>query len=116
MGNFTAIAARGTIVCVSDQLLGFGLVTAPKIPEEYRDHSVSEPVTIRDFAVVGTNSVILPGVVIPEGAVIGACSLVRKSDRLKPWTIYAGNPLKEIAVRPKEKMLTYAAHLGFTQS
>ena len=51
-------------------------------------------VTIRDFAVVATSSVLLPGVTIGEGALVGAMSLVRKD--VNANTVVVGNPAKEI--------------------
>lgn len=116
MGNFTNLSVRATIVCGSDEFKGEGLITAPGLPEEYRDRLHLEPIVFEDFVNTGANVTILPGVRLPQGVVIGACSLVRKADVLKPWTIYAGNPLKEIGPRPKEKMLRFAHELGYDNS
>lgn len=41
----------------------------------------------------------MPGVTIGEGALVGANSLVNRN--LKPWCIYAGNPVKLIGEREK---------------
>jgi acetyltransferase-like isoleucine patch superfamily enzyme len=46
---------------------------------------------------IGANCVILDGAVIRAGAVVGAGSVVR--GELAPYTIYAGNPLREIGKR-----------------
>ena len=54
-------------------------------------------ITIEDDVWIGANSVILDGVIIEEGAVIGAHSLVRGT--LESYTIYAGSPLKLIGKR-----------------
>jgi acetyltransferase-like isoleucine patch superfamily enzyme len=51
-------------------------------------------VIIEDNVLVGSNSVILPGVRIGHNAVIGACSLVIKD--VEPNTIVAGSPAKVI--------------------
>jgi acetyltransferase-like isoleucine patch superfamily enzyme len=48
------------------------------------------PVQIENRAWLGFNVSVLPGVIIGEGAIVGACSLVTKS--VPPWTIAAGNP------------------------
>lgn len=113
MGNFTNISTGGRIVCGSDEFKGFGIVTAPGIPEEFRDKLIIEPVVFEDFVNADAQVTILPGVTLPKGVVIGACSLVRKRDKLRPWTIYAGNPLKEVRGRQKENMLRYARKLGY---
>lgn len=115
MGNFTNIATKGTIICASDSFLGDGLISAPNIPDEYRDTIITTPVIFEDFVNIGANVTILPGVTLPEGVVIGACSLVRKTDTLEPWTIYVGIPLRALKIRPKERMLAHAAALGYTK-
>jgi len=115
MGNFTNIATKGTIICASDSFLGDGLITAPNIPDEYRDTIIAKPIIFEDFVNIGANVTILPGVTLPEGVVIGACSLVRATDELEPWTIYVGNPLRAIKKRSKEQMLAHAEALGYTK-
>jgi galactoside O-acetyltransferase len=52
------------------------------------------PVRIEDKAWLGFNVAVLPGVVIGEGAVVGACSLVTKS--VPAWTVAGGNPARVI--------------------
>jgi acetyltransferase-like isoleucine patch superfamily enzyme len=54
-------------------------------------------ILIEDDVWIGANSVILDGAVIRRGAVVGAGSLVR--EELTPYTVYAGNPLREIGRR-----------------
>ena len=110
MGSFTNISTGGRIICGSDMFLGAGLVMAPGIPEEFRDVLKMEPVVFEDFVNTGANVVIMPGVILGEGSVVGACSLVTKST--EPWTVYVGTPAKPIKTRPKEKMLKFARRLG----
>ncbi len=110
MGSFTAIAAGSRLVCASDEHLGEGLI-GPTIPDRYRDRVVCAPVILEDFATVGTNAVILPGVTLAEGSVVGACSLVTKST--EPWTIYIGVPARPHKVRNRQKMLEKAHELGY---
>ncbi|GAC1668444.1 MAG: hypothetical protein NVS9B2_11440 [Steroidobacteraceae bacterium] len=50
------------------------------------------PVRIENRAWLGFNVSLLPGVVIGEGAIIGAGSVVTKS--VPAWTIAAGNPAR----------------------
>jgi len=67
---------------------------------------------IGKFAVVGANSVVLPGVTIGEGASVGACSVVTRD--LDPWGIYIGN--KKIGERNKQGVLdNYAQYLKETE-
>ncbi len=91
--------------------LGAGLISAPGLPEEFRDDLKIEPVIFENFANTGASVTILPGVVLAEGSVIGANSLVTKST--EPWTIYAGSPAKPVKERKKDKMIEYAKRLGY---
>ena len=58
---------------------------------------VTEPITICDNVWVATGAVVLPGVMIGEGAVVGACAVVTKD--VEPWTVVGGNPAKFIKKR-----------------
>ncbi|HEY5306105.1 MAG TPA: DapH/DapD/GlmU-related protein [Pseudolabrys sp.] len=111
MGNFTNLAAGCRVICGSDRFQGEGLIGPASLPEDYKDTMKLAPVVLENFANVGTNAVIMPGVTLAEGSVIGACSLVTKST--EPWTIYAGTPAKPLKQRPREKMIRYAAALGY---
>lgn len=111
MGHFTNVAVGSSIICGSDEYGGAGLVSAPGIPEEFRDIVDTRPVVFQDFANVGAHAVVLPGVELGEGTVVGACSLVTRST--EPWTIYMGTPARPIRPRPRDKMLEYAARLGY---
>ena len=51
-------------------------------------------VFIQDWAYIGSNSIILPGVTIGEGALVAAGSVVSKS--VAPYTVVGGNPAKTL--------------------
>lgn len=57
-------------------------------------------IIVEDHAFIGTNSTVMVGSHIGEGAVIGANSFINKN--IEPWSVYAGNPLKKIGERPKD--------------
>jgi acetyltransferase-like isoleucine patch superfamily enzyme len=111
MGNFTNLAAGCRVICGSDRFHGEGLIGPASLPDEYKDKMNLAPVVMENFANVGSNVVIMPGVTLAEGTVIGACSLVTKST--EPWTIYTGIPAHPTKSRPREKMIQYAAALGY---
>ncbi|KJU85283.1 acetyltransferase, partial [Candidatus Magnetobacterium bavaricum] len=84
---------------------GFGNCT---IPEGYRNVRRMD-IYIDRFAIIGANSVILPGVTIGEGVSVGACSVVTRD--LAPWGIYIGN--KRVGDRNKDGVLkTYERFLA----
>lgn len=57
----------------------------------------AHPITLGEHSWLAANSFVGPGVTIGEGAVLGACGVAFKN--LEPWTIYAGNPAREIRKR-----------------
>lgn len=58
---------------------------------------LAKPICIEDNAWIATGSMVLPGVVIGEGAVIAAGSVVTKN--VEPWTVVGGNPARFIKKR-----------------
>jgi maltose O-acetyltransferase len=51
---------------------------------------VGAPVSIEDYAYIGSHAIILPGVTIGRGGVVGAGSVVTKD--VEPYTFVAGVP------------------------
>jgi maltose O-acetyltransferase len=61
---------------------------------------VGAPVTIGDYAYLGSGCIVLPGVTIGKGGVVGACSVVTKD--VPPFTLVAGVPARVIRERSRE--------------
>lgn len=99
MEDFSAISSGCRIVTGTDDFKdhGFGNST---ISNEFRNVKTAR-IHIGKFAIIGGNSVILPGVTIGEGASVGAGSVVTKD--LEPWGIYVGN--KRIGWRDRDEVL-----------
>ncbi len=83
-------------------------LTNPAVPYPYRV-PIRSFVHIKKHAIVGANTVILPGVTIGEGAAVGANSLITKD--CEPWTIYVGSPARALRPRPRERILELEAQL-----
>jgi len=111
MGRFTALAAGVRVICGSDRFMGEGLSGPASIPDEYKDKMELAPVVLEDFAAAGTNAIILPGVTLAQGSVVSAGSLVARNT--EPWTVYAGSPARPLKARPRDRMLRYAAEMGY---
>jgi acetyltransferase-like isoleucine patch superfamily enzyme len=120
ISSFSLVTGGGTLVMEdfagisgsrvftgTDDFLG-GSLTGPTIPSEFRK-PVRSFVHIGRHAVIGSNSVILPGVTIGEGATIGANSLVTKD--CDPWTVYVGSPARPLKPRPKDRILELETEL-----
>lgn len=86
--DFTTVSARVMIFSQNDDYSG-SFMTNPMVPENLRNVS-GGMVILRQFAIVGAGSIILPGVTLHEGAAIGAMSLVSKD--IDAWSVYAGIP------------------------
>jgi acetyltransferase-like isoleucine patch superfamily enzyme len=107
MQDFTTLSSGIRVFTGTDDFSG-GSLTNSAVPDPYRT-PLRSYVYIHKHAIIGANSVILPGVVIGEGAAIGANSLIRKN--CEPWTLYAGSPARAIRARPKNRILELEAQL-----
>lgn len=96
--DFVGLSSRVVVYAVSDDYSGEAL-TNPTIPDEFRK-VITQKVVFKKHSIVGTTSVILPGVILEEGCAIGALSLVTKS--LPAWTICMGYPAKVVGERSKK--------------
>ncbi|MBP9819591.1 acyltransferase [Candidatus Woesebacteria bacterium] len=64
---------------------------------DVRFRAIEEPVTIEDYVFIGPRAIILPGVTVGTGAIVAAGAVVTKN--VKPLSVVAGVPAKEIALR-----------------
>ena len=97
MEDYTGISARTTIYSAMDDFSGEYLV-GPIHPEESTNVKGGE-VIIKAYSQIGAHVLIFPKLIIGEGCMIGACSMVRKST--DPWGIYFGIPVKRVKERKK---------------
>jgi len=58
---------------------------------------IAKPILIKRHAWVAADAFVGPGVTLHEGAVLGGRGVTFKS--LEPWTVYGGNPAREIRKR-----------------
>lgn len=93
--DFSGLAYGCHVFTGSDDYSGETL-TNPTIPLEYKGLKEANVVLGR-HVIVGTNSIIFPGVNVAEGCSIGAFTMVTKST--KPWGVYFGIPAKKIRDR-----------------
>ncbi len=100
MDDFVTLAYGVKIFAQSDDYTGESMVGS-LVPKAYKNEIFSS-VKIYRQVVIGTNSVLFPGVEVGEGCSIGAMTLVTKN--LEPWGIYCGSPARRIRSRSK-KML-----------
>ena len=95
--DFSTLAPRVSIFTSSDDYSG-NFLTNPTVPIEYTGGEKGRVVVSR-HVILGTGSVILPGVTVGEGTSVGALSLVVRD--LPEWQICAGIPARPIKERSK---------------
>jgi dTDP-4-amino-4,6-dideoxy-D-glucose acyltransferase len=102
MDFYSGLSSKVSIYSSNDDFSGVSLPGVKTIiPEDFRKLTI-RPVTLQSYTIIGSNSVILPGVTVGEGAVVGALSFVRKD--CKPWFTYSGNPLRRLRRRSQEML------------
>ena len=95
--DFANLSSRITIYAISDDYSG-ETMTNPMVPDVYKKLEHGH-VHIKKHTIIGSTSIILPGVTIGEGCSIGAMSLVKKD--LPEWSICAGIPAQKIRSRSR---------------
>lgn len=91
IGDNCLISQHVSIVASNHQIKKDKLICEQGWDENRRD------VTIEDDVWVGTNTVILPGIIVHKGAVVAAGAIVTKD--VPEYAIVAGNPAKIIKYR-----------------
>jgi acetyltransferase-like isoleucine patch superfamily enzyme len=96
--DFSGLAYGCHVFTQSDDYGGRTL-TNPTVPDKYK-REMKKAIVIGRHSIVGTNSLIFPGVMLAEGTSVGALSVVTKST--EEWSIYVGNPAKRIKTRKRD--------------
>jgi len=98
MSDFCTLAYGVKMFAQTDDYSGETL-TNSLIPKRYKKEKMAA-IQVGKQVIIGTNSVVFPGVHLAEGCSIGAMTLVNRST--EPWGIYVGNPAKRIKERKKD--------------
>jgi len=106
LSDFCGVAQGSRLYSGNDDYSGDAL-TGPTIPDRYRKVHIA-PVTMGRHVVLGTGSIVLPGVTVGEGSSVGALSLVTKS--LGDWGVFVGAPARKLKDRSR-RMLEFDALL-----
>lgn len=76
MKDFSGLSQGVKIYSTSDDYSG-SVMTNPTVPVEYTG-VIRKPVSLEKHAIVGSQTIVMPGVVVAEGCAIGANSLITK--------------------------------------
>lgn len=96
--DFSGLAYGCHVMTQTDDYTGRTL-TNPTVPAKYKKET-KRRVHIGRHCIVGTSSIIFPGVTLQEGTSVGAMSMVTKST--EPWTVYFGIPAKRLKSRKQD--------------
>jgi acetyltransferase-like isoleucine patch superfamily enzyme len=103
IGDFCSLSSGVKIWCSSSNFIDDLIILPP--PIDIGLNMCSGNIIIGNYCGVGTNSVIMPNNIIPEGVAIGGLSWVPANSKLEPWSVYAGIPVKKIKDRNRENVL-----------
>lgn len=105
--DYCGLSAGCRLISGTEDFLGGGM-TNPCVPEKYRK-VIRSFVNIKKHAILGTNTVVYPGVTINEGVATGSGALINHD--LDAWGVYMGSPARRIKERPREVILHFEKEL-----
>lgn len=95
VGDMTSLSA-GCKIFTSTEDPDSGHLSNPTVPN---NRAKTLPVHIGKRSIIGANSVVLPGAVIPDDTQVGALSLVNKE--IEGNSIHAGIPVRRLRDKPE---------------
>lgn len=96
--DYANLSSRICVYSISDDYSG-ETMTNPMIPDEYKNVK-SAPVYIEKHVIIGSTSVVLPGVRLKEGSSFGSFSFINRDS--EEWSVNAGIPFRKIKERKKD--------------
>lgn len=104
-GDFVCVGPRVEVYCKDKVIVGNQVVVSQGAYLCTASHDITSPVMklltkpirVGDNVWIAAKATILPGVMVGDGAVIGACAVVAKD--VRPWAIAVGNPASVVGER-----------------
>jgi acetyltransferase-like isoleucine patch superfamily enzyme len=97
VGDFANLSSRVSIYSSNDDYTG-EYMSNPMVPSRFTGVTNAD-VIVYKHTIIGSGSVVLPGVILEEGVIIGSLSLVK--DRCRAFGIYVGTPARRIGERKR---------------
>jgi len=98
IGDFANLSSRVSVYSSSDDYSGSAM-TNPTVPASLT-HVYHADVIVGRHVIIGSGSIVLPGVTLQEGVAVGALSLVKQD--CGAFGIYAGVPAKRKGERKRD--------------
>jgi acetyltransferase-like isoleucine patch superfamily enzyme len=111
IGRFCSLSSGVKIWCTSDDFVNDVVAIMPPGIDQVKENLIRGNVILGDYTAVGSNSVIMPRNRVPEGTVIGALSFVPVGFEFRPWSVYAGTPVRFIRPRNRESVMSQVRRL-----
>ena len=105
IGDFCSLSSGVKVWCTSDDFVNDLVTIIPPGIEQVKKNLIRGDIAFGHYTAAGANAVIMPGNQIPEGTVIGALSFVPVEFEFRPWSVYAGIPIRFIRARNHESVL-----------
>jgi galactoside O-acetyltransferase len=97
MGDYSTLSSHVSIHCASSNYTQTSL-DLPSVPEEQQYGGFVEDIELGNYVVIGSHSVILPGVRIPNKVACGAYTLLNKK-QYEELSLYVGIPSRFLKKR-----------------
>lgn len=98
--DFCGLSARVSLYTATDDYTE-GYLSNPTVHEKFKKVRRGN-ILAKKHVLVGSGSVVLPGVTLGEGAAVGTLTLVNRS--VPDYTVVSGNPAKKVTLRNYEKL------------
>lgn len=98
LSDFCNLSSRVAIYSSNDDYSGDSL-TNPTVPERFKNVFAAS-VFLGRHVIVGSGSIVLPGVTLHEGVAVGALSLVKHD--CAAFGVYVGTPVKRVRERSRK--------------
>jgi acetyltransferase-like isoleucine patch superfamily enzyme len=105
LGNFSSLSSGVKIWCTSNDFTNDLVAILPDSCSDIEDNLIQGDVAVDNYCGIGANTVIMPDNNIPQGVAIGALSFVPAHFQFKPWSVYAGAPIRYIKPRNKLRIM-----------
>lgn len=99
--NMVGIGCGCSVHVASSDYL-FASMDLPSVPEQYRFGGVCDDIFLESYVLLGSHTVVLPGVYLPEGFASGAHTVISQK-KYEDWTLYRGLDCVKVFKRPNKK-------------
>lgn len=106
--DFSTLAYGCHVVAQSDDYSGATMANST-VPARFKNETSLRTVVGR-HSILGTGSVVLPGVVLAEGTAAGARTVFTRST--EPWGVYVGAPARRAKERSRDLLALEADYLA----